>query len=95
MPDELESALVEQYCERNGWEVGDNEDYDNAVRDVKWFLAKAKPIIEKQEINRILGMIKLKYFASPNPALAGGNFYVMSEEDHKVLEGEANGQGRP
>ncbi len=34
-----EDELVKLYCSNNGWEYGDNEDYDLAVETVKWFLA--------------------------------------------------------
>ena len=37
-----EDKLVRLYCEHNGWEYGDNEDYDNAVETVKWFMAHIK-----------------------------------------------------
>ena len=36
--EKLENLLVERLCRRNGWEHP--EDCDNAVRDVKWFLAQ-------------------------------------------------------
>ncbi len=35
----LENELIIELCARNGWDYGKaSEDYDNAVRDVKWFL---------------------------------------------------------
>ena len=42
--EEIENQLVEDWCQKNGWEVGGNEDYDIAVSDVKWFLAKLKSL---------------------------------------------------
>ncbi|KKN72647.1 hypothetical protein LCGC14_0408890 [marine sediment metagenome] len=41
-PEEKENKLVEMLCARNGWDFpsgnADCEDYDTAVRDVKWFI---------------------------------------------------------
>lgn len=61
--EELENTLVEALCKRNNWEVGDNEDYDIAVRDVKWFLSAAKPAIEKQERIRLCDEVE-RYFST-------------------------------
>ena len=42
--EEVERQLVERLCERNGWDFpsgnADCADYDNAVSEVKWFLAQ-------------------------------------------------------
>ena len=40
----VENILVERYCQRNGWEYSSNEDYDNAVRDIKWFMEQSKQL---------------------------------------------------
>ena len=42
--DKIEDQLVKALCERNGWEYGDNEEYDIAVEDVKWFIKQYNSI---------------------------------------------------
>jgi len=44
--EQVEDQLVKELCKRNGWEYGSNEDYDNAVRDVKWFLSQPEILIK-------------------------------------------------
>lgn len=44
--EQVEDRLVRKLCSRNGWEYGDNEDYDNAVRDVKWFLSQPEILVK-------------------------------------------------
>lgn len=49
---ELEMTLVHRLMDRNGWEfpVGnmDCEEYDMAVRDIKWFLSELKDLRGRQ-----------------------------------------------
>ena len=44
----LEATLVERYMQRNGWEFPsgnmDCEDYDAAVKDVKWFMSNLEEL---------------------------------------------------
>jgi len=42
-----EDELVKLYCSKNGWEYGDNEDYDIAVETVKWFLDNIRKMVDE------------------------------------------------
>lgn len=50
--EELEEQLVKDYMERNGWDFptdkSDCDDYDIAVKDVKWFMGKIVPVVEQR-----------------------------------------------
>lgn len=44
--EQVEDQLVRRLCERNGWEYSGNEDYDTAVKDVKWYLSQPEILIK-------------------------------------------------